>query len=381
MILQTRCVAVVLILCSACLADRPGDFGVIGPGGGGAQFNPTVSPHDPNTVLVSCDMTGAYITHDGGKSWRMFNLRGTVKFLAFDPKDPHTIYADATALWRSTDSGETWALLYPKASQVTAIQMASDHADETIIAEPDQLGVITAFAIDARDSRILYAAASKGSIAALFVSHNSGDTWERKSGLREPVQYIWLNPDASGNAESVILGSKHSITLQTASGLRTFGAPASVAFTSLSAGFGNSGAVVYGTSHQGAFVSRDGGSKWQKCSLPGRGGEVRAIATSLRHPNTAYVSFNGLELDGEKWQGVAKTSDYGRSWKLVWKETGTPAANVHDAWITERFGPGWGENPLMLGVAEDDANICYSTDLGRTMKTTDGGRTWSAVYS
>ena len=58
---------------------------VIGPGGGGSMFNPTVSPHDKNTVLVSCDMTGAYITHDGGQSWRMFNLRGTVRFFAFDP--------------------------------------------------------------------------------------------------------------------------------------------------------------------------------------------------------------------------------------------------------------------------------------------------------
>ena len=52
------------------------------------MFNPTVSPHDKNTVLVSCDMTGAYITHDGGQSWRMFNLRGRVRFFAFDPIDP-----------------------------------------------------------------------------------------------------------------------------------------------------------------------------------------------------------------------------------------------------------------------------------------------------
>src|SRR2546429_5817647 len=68
--------------------DRPGDFKVIGPGGGGAMFHPTVSPHNANTVLLNCDMTGAYISHDGGKSWRMFNLRGVVQFFAFDPKVP-----------------------------------------------------------------------------------------------------------------------------------------------------------------------------------------------------------------------------------------------------------------------------------------------------
>jgi len=67
------------------------------------MFNPTISPHDVNTVLVSCDMTGSYITHDGGRSWRMFNLRGVVNFFVFDPKNPKTIYAHATGLWRSVD--------------------------------------------------------------------------------------------------------------------------------------------------------------------------------------------------------------------------------------------------------------------------------------
>src|SRR5207245_10817414 len=113
---------------------RPGDFKVLGPGGGGAMFNPTVSPHDPNTVLVSCDMTGAYITHDGGQSWRMFNLRGVVRFFVFDPQDPKTMYAHATGLWRSRDGGETWALVSPAPSTVRGLTMNSDHTNENILA-------------------------------------------------------------------------------------------------------------------------------------------------------------------------------------------------------------------------------------------------------
>ena len=115
---------------------RPGDFKVLGPGGGGAMFNPTVSPHDPNTVLISCDMTGAYITHDGGQSWRMFNLRGVVRFFVFDPLDPKVMYAQANGLWRSTDAGETWNLVYPKPAKIKAIVMRSDHADEKLVADP-----------------------------------------------------------------------------------------------------------------------------------------------------------------------------------------------------------------------------------------------------
>src|SRR6266566_1479772 len=85
--------------------SRPGDFKIIGPGGGGAQFHPTISPHDPRTVLVGCDMTGSYITHDGGKSWHMFNLRQPARFFMFDPVDPKTMYARSLGLWRSADAG------------------------------------------------------------------------------------------------------------------------------------------------------------------------------------------------------------------------------------------------------------------------------------
>src|SRR5213596_3288866 len=134
--------AVAALLMTNAGDSRPGDFKIIGPGGGGAMFHPTISPHDSNTVLVSCDMTGSYITHDGGRSWRMFNLRGVVNFFVFDPLDPKTMYAHATGLWRSTDGGERWSLVYPSPSEVKGVKMDSDHADERILADPDPLSEI-----------------------------------------------------------------------------------------------------------------------------------------------------------------------------------------------------------------------------------------------
>ena len=129
----------------------------------------------------------------------------------------------------------------------------------------------------------------------------------------------------------------------------------------------------------------DEGGTWRKINLGSGSEKIRAIATSLQHPEIAYASYRELDQDGIKWMGVAKTTDAGRTWKLVWKEdsnpSAKPAANVHDAWITERFGSDWGENPLALGVADQDANLCYATDLGRTMRTTDGGANWNAMYS
>jgi len=70
----------VLLAATPASEPRPGNFHIIGPGGGGAMFHPTISPHEPRTVLIACDMTGSYISHDGGDSWRMFSLRGVVRF-------------------------------------------------------------------------------------------------------------------------------------------------------------------------------------------------------------------------------------------------------------------------------------------------------------
>src|SRR5882672_7155639 len=161
--------------------SRPGEFKIIGPGGGGAMFHPTISPHDPNTVLVSCDMTGSYITHDGGRTWRMFNLRGVVNFFVFDPLDPKTIYAHATGLWRSTDGGERWELVYPNPSAVKGVKMNSDHSDEQILADPDPLNEITALAVDPSASKILYVAAGTKERPALFVSQDYGKTWQKQA--------------------------------------------------------------------------------------------------------------------------------------------------------------------------------------------------------
>jgi photosystem II stability/assembly factor-like uncharacterized protein len=374
-----RAVLVVVCLTSA-FADRPGGFRIIGPGGGGAMFNPSISPHDPNTVLISCDMTGSYITHDGGRTWRMFNLRGVVNFFVFDPLDAKTMYAHATGLWRSTDGGDHWNLIYPSPSAVKGIKMNSDHSDEQILADPDPLTTIAALAVDPSNSQVLYAAAGTKESPALFISRDYGKSWQKRATLPELPRRIWVDPHSPADARTLFLASAHTIAVTGAGGVRSLALPASVSDVSL--GFGTaSQPTIYATSEQGSFISNDGGANWHKSDLPGDGGKVRAIATSLRHPETAYVSYDHLTLDGKSWMGVAKSTNSGADWQLVWKESDAAAKNVNDNWITERFGPAWAENPLSLTVAQQDANLVYGTDLGRTMQTTDGGATWRAVYS
>src|SRR5437588_3336285 len=388
MVLFLLRLAVAAILLAYGGDSRPGDFRIIGPGGGGAMFHPTISPHDSNTVLVSCDMTGSYITHDAGKSWRMFNLRGVVAFFVFDPLDRKIIYAQSNGLWRSQDEGETWRLIYPSPSSVKSIKMSSDHSEEVLIAEPNPLGNITAMAVDPSDSKILYVAAGdrKKETSALFISRDGGQNWIREEDLPGLARKLWVNPHSPSSARTVLIAGSHFIGKKTSSGVEGLSGPSAKAFTDFSAGFKEDGKpLLYVIGDESAYTSDDEGTTWRKASL-GRGdGKVRAIATSLGNPETAYISYRDLQERGIKWLGVAKTTDGGRNWRPVWKQASNPATksatNIHDAWITERFGSDWGENPLALAVAEQDANIAYGTDLGRTMRTTDGGASWVAVYS
>jgi photosystem II stability/assembly factor-like uncharacterized protein len=385
------CAAVVLALAFGAHAEpRLGGFTVIGPGGGGAMFHPVISPLDRNTVVLSSDMTGAYITHDGGSSWRMFNLRGEIEFFAFDPVDSKTIYAGTKVLWRTTDGGETWRLVYPPPNTVRAIRMNADHAGETIIARPDPLGTIVALAVDPDDHRVLYAAATRDTIVALFMSRDSGKTWQELDRLPEPARKMWIDPHSARERRTLFIAGAHVVLIDSPAGARRLEVPSEL--TRVAVGFTGEGRpLIYAASGQGLFVSRDEGSGWEKSGLPGNGARIRAVAASFDHAETAYASYDRLLETGlwsylqgagrTAWRGVAKTVDGGRSWQLVWRESNRPADNVHDAWISQRFGPGWAENPLDLGVAAEDANLAYATDFGRVMRTTDGGRNWTAVYS
>lgn len=381
-----------IISVAALAGTRPGDFKIVGPGGGGAMFTPIVSPHDPKEMLVSCDMSGAYITHDGGQSWRMFSLRGVVRFFAFDPLQPKTMYAGTRALWRSTDNGETWNMVWPKPATIRDIEMNGDHAEEWIFADNDPLGVIVALAIDPQDSKTLVAVAAQaasraraGALAqpALFISRNSGDSWEKLTNLPEVPRRVWIDPRSKKDMRDLYVAGDNGVMVRHDGKWENRKAPAGVVFTDISMGFSKQqGAIVYATSKDGIHVSRDGGTSWSSSILPGTGAQIRAIATSLNHPEVAYVSYRELQLSGKSWMGVAKTNDAGRTWSLVWKEDPKVAAhNVHDAWLTQEFFPDWGENPFVLTVADQDPNVSWGTDYGRMMGTTDGGKNWYSAYS
>ncbi|HZT43815.1 MAG TPA: hypothetical protein VFA07_16735 [Chthonomonadaceae bacterium] len=360
-------------------------WSILGPGGGGAQFVPAISPHDARRVLVACDMTGAYITHDAGKTWRMFNLRGRATFFAFDPCAPDTLYANAVGLWRSEDAGKTWNLVFPNPEKVTGLTIAGDHGEGAIDTEAGPLTErVTALAVDPDDSTTLYAAIAKGEETALYISSDRGQSWQHAADLPDGGVKIYVDPRSPRLDRTLTIVGSKSVQRREGGRWRQGKTPAGVQrLLEVSLGFSaqDGPPIAYAVSRDGIYVSDDGGMTWMVSPPPGETPELIAVATCLSHPETAYISYRDLKIEGETFFGVMKTTDGGHSWQPVWKENQRAAENIHDVWVTERLGPTFGETPFSLAVGPHDPNLCYGTDWARTLRTTDGGKTWQALYS
>jgi hypothetical protein len=354
-------------------ATRFDTWKIIGPGGAGAMFLPTVSPHDPNLVLEHCDMTGAYISHDAGRSWRMFNLRGTITAFAFDPKDPKVIYAANQELFRSDDTGRTWRMVFPDPKRNTVEHMIDDHAMGQLTTDDPAYprGTrIRQIAIDPADSNRIYVALAGGSgRLALCYSVDRGVTWQR---VRE-----------SAKEEAVLLYFDRRIRLVTGASVLTLesgnwkaaAGPSAAPIEFASAG----GGMLYATSADGVFSSADGGKSWKAIG----GGladspRFHAVACSEKHPETVYAALN--YPSSQRRSAIAKTTDGGAHWTVVYQSTGKSAPNVENAWIEDFYG---GTGPIReLGVSPSDPNICYVTDsYPRSFRTLDGGKSWQQIIS
>ncbi len=176
-----------LLAALAFAAPAPTHWRILGPGGGGSLYHPTISPHDSRTALVACDMTGAYLTRDGGAHWRIINLGETVSGFFFDPVNANVIYALGEGLFRTADGGDTWQRFYPRDAYMST---GDDHASGSLHAGGQPVPAITAFAIDPADSRILYLAQG----TAFFTSFDSGAHWQPSANLPERASRIWVDP-------------------------------------------------------------------------------------------------------------------------------------------------------------------------------------------
>jgi photosystem II stability/assembly factor-like uncharacterized protein len=420
--------ATAALLAMAAAPDGPAPrldaWRILGPGGGGTFYRPTVSPHDPSLVVETTDMTSGYVSTDGGESWRLFQLGGSPLVFAFDPVSPSVIYAGNAALWRTEDAGRTWRLVFPSPERNTVRHHWSDHGD-TVYTTDDPLypsGRYTrlhAVAVDPTDTgRLLVALSSRPigppgttpeSATEVLESCDRGKTWERRASLGlGRVLALWLESDGVARALT-----PEGAWEGTAEGWHRFEAPAGVRFDSGSFGreTRSGRTLLYATSPfgpdgtGGLHVSEDGGRSWRPSgrelaalSFGVTGGEtwgpaatsrpqLYPVSASAGHGLVAYVGLRGLRhaATASKFNGIARTTDGGRTWAIVHEEADRPSANLRGSWVEERAledGTSvWFDAPTDLGVGPRDPDVCFATDLFRTYRTTDGGRTWAQLNS
>ena len=220
-------------------------------------------------------MTGAYVTDNGGESWRMFNLGTDVDAFAFDPSNPDVMYAGTAALWQSRDRGHTWRMLFPDPAKNTRELMIGDHADyvlqsdDPLYARPGQRMSVQAIAVDPRGAVTI--AVSGGRVfrgsadGGFIVTSGDGKTWKLVRPL-PPEGVLALSIDTAGRVAVV---TESHVFRQTATGWDEHPGPSSGTIHSAGLGFDPEGHVAVLAATGAAernpqmdilWASKDGGS-------------------------------------------------------------------------------------------------------------------------
>jgi len=433
--------AAAALLCSAgCRSVAPGagvearpegKWRVIGPGGGGGIFLPTISPFDPNIVFTHCDMTAAYVTYDGGENWRMFNLWTVPTDFEFDPSEPDVVYAACrgyrhsedrgsgiSLLFRSEDRGKRWRVVYPDIEKAKPHELLqSQNLLPSQIIEGALDGTIQKIRVDPADSRRIYLGLaplvrymSRGGQrdtkpAMLVLTTDRGETWRLLAELPGRGVRAIFPGSLEGKPGSVTVFTERAcVRVEESSGeLTEIPLPVS-RVTAAECGTGDTGTTIYilsalrrsgGEITGGVYRSSDWGETWVQVNqglfegVPaGEVPQIRSLAVCEKSPEVVYLSSrNSRNVSRESatgWRfGIFKTGDSGNTWKAVWLANGQGylTENHTGSWLDRGYGPGWGGNPIHLGVAPGNPDICYGTDAGRAYRTTDGGRTWRQVHS
>jgi len=390
------------------LSQRNDAWKVLGPGGGGGQFNVVISPHDPLTMVINCDMTGFYITYDGGASWRMINLRTGIGPKAFCPVNPKRIYAGGSALWRSDDGGNIWHMLFPDPAKVTNEIKVGDHSGARFVGDPAFTGGgISAIAADPADPSTVACgvgpAFRQERVARLFLSHDDGATFTQVGQVPGAgiLQIVFTAPGSgfAATTRGLFAFSKNSFM--------AIESPVE-SFSDMQLGREGDAWVVYAVARDqspecSGIYRGDTKGGWQMLTpYPDGGPDVnvhhipsfRNLAVCAQKANCLYLSAFDYPISGpndadgscHRDMGIMKSADGGKTWDWAYHIGFLEEATNRDyGWCD--IDPhndklwGWQFDGLTLSVSPTDPDHVLTTDYGTTLQSRDGGAFWRQCYT
>jgi hypothetical protein len=395
------------------------DWKLLGPGGGGCVHTLTINPHQPGTMVVSCDMTAGYITHDGGGSWREFNLKSRQYAYAFDPLNSDRLYVGTSGLFRSEDNGNNWTMLFPDPGKVTGETRLGDEANHNFLASDNWPGgSIHAILVDPRNSKHLFIAIKKEGWQ-IFASQDEGGVWIKLAHLPGEDFHLLAFDTASPVGQRTLLAftSAGGFRLPAEGGSKNMDLPASVlslrhascgkdpengqTLLALSALEKNAPGMV-GSS---IWVSSDLGLSWQPSATgleaccpeqPPLFSQVSICPADARVMWLIAEKFPELDGGGKRIDrhGILKSTDRGRHWNWAVKmDDDQDPPNRRGGWAERDYGSQWGDlkgddqispkGRFAWDVVPSpvDPKTCYTMDFSTIFKTGDGGTSWEQLVT
>ena len=154
---------------------------ILSMGGGGMLFNPMISPHDPDLFIVSADMGGMYISYNSGESWERRFFKTVVYASCFDPSREGVIYAGGPGLYRSTDNGASFQMIFPNENDLLDVHVSGEYYNILFYTKsqiyPEYLPICSV-TVNPENSDNIFVAAGYASECAVYESKDNGDSFE-----------------------------------------------------------------------------------------------------------------------------------------------------------------------------------------------------------
>jgi len=230
-----------------------------------------IDPHNNQIIYALTRDAGIYRTTDGGSNWEQVNngLEGyDVSSIYIHPKNPQVIYAGSYGIFKSENTGNSWAQLdLMLSSKVNCIEVDPSHSNIIYIGTEEE-GVfksadsgatwlsasqglresdyfsfpsIKTLFLDTSNSMVIYAGTDKG----VYKSINEGKSWtEINNGLKQIIKVKKeIKPGVFTEVDLEITPVVFSEAVNSSNPLN-----------------------IYLGTDSGLFVTENGGEKWSKVS-------------------------------------------------------------------------------------------------------------------